>query len=320
VQYQRGGDQHDEQRGQRGRHPPVGRCAQQGQQQVPDPPRGAGRPGVRRVADLAADPGGAELVRGREQRHPVPGGHLVVAAGADHHVLVPGGQDRDRGQRAVQLPQAGAARGRGASGQEPLTVQRDLPGAGLQARLGDGRGGQARDVEHGHVDPGQGPADGGVGQLDDHPDVGSQLTGQQGRFQRLQVIFQDADHSGRAGQPRLGQHRSGPGAGLDVRDAPACELAGQGGIRVVVDDDGRDPGQVELLDDAQADAVQAAHDHVALPVRISAGHPGIIQVFYDADVSGAYAPDEDRRAAGWPLGAAARSNGWWFCQPGGRFG
>jgi hypothetical protein len=64
---------------------------------------------------------------------------------------------------------------------------------------------------------------------------------------------------------------------------------------VVVDDDGRDPGQVELLDDAQADAVQAAHDHVALPVRISAGHPAIIQVFYDPDVSGAYAPGEDPR-------------------------
>jgi hypothetical protein len=38
--------------------------------------------------------------------------------------------------------------------------------------------------------------------------------------------------------------------------------------------------------------VQAAHDHVALPVRVSARHQGIVRCLYDGDVSGAYAAGE----------------------------
>ena len=58
---------------------------------------------------------------------------------------------------------------------------------------------------------------------------------------------------------------------------------------VVVDDHGRHSGQVELLDDAQPDTVQAAHDHVPPPVRVSARHLGIVFSLDDRDVSGAYA-------------------------------
>ncbi len=117
----------------------------------------------------------------------------------------------------------------------------------------------------------------GLAELDDDPHVGAQLTGQQRRFQGQQVVVEGADDGGRAGQARVGQRGGRPGTGREVRDAPPGQLAGERRIRVVVDDHGGHAGQVELLDDTQADTAQAAHDHVPSPVRVAARHPGIIR-------------------------------------------
>jgi hypothetical protein len=286
-------DQHEQQGGQGRRHPPVGRRPHQRHDQEVDALRRAVRPGVSGIADLRAHSGRAEFLRRREQRHPVAFRHRVVPAGADDHVASAGGQDRHRGQRPVQVPQAGRPRRRRSRNEEPLTVEHDLLRARLEARFRDGRGRQSGHVQHRDLDLGQGPAHGRVGQLDDHAHVGAQLAGQQDRLQRVQVVLEDADERGRAGQPGLGQRRGRPGTARDQRNAPPGELPDQPHVRVVVHDHRRDAGEVQLLDDTQADTVQAAHDHVPAPVRVPARHPGIIKLVYDGDVSRAYAPHDD---------------------------
>ncbi|HEY4464466.1 MAG TPA: hypothetical protein VGN41_17500, partial [Streptosporangiaceae bacterium] len=161
-----------------------------------------------------------QFLRRREHRHPVAARDRVVPARADHDVAPAGGQDSHRGQRPVQLAQAGRPRRRRPGGEEPLTVQHDLLRTGLEAGFGDGRGGQSGHVQHRDLDLGQGPADGRVGQLHDHLQIGPLLAGEQDRLQRVQVVLEDADEGGRAGQPGFGQRRGGPGTARDQRDAP----------------------------------------------------------------------------------------------------
>ena len=214
-----------------------------------------------------------QFIVGPEQRDPVTRPDRVIPARADHHVAAVGRQHRDRGQGPVDLTEGARAGGHGPRGGEPLAGQPDLLDPGAHAGFRDRRGGQPGHVQHGHLDPGTGPADGRVAELDHHPHIGAQFPGQQGRLQRVQVILQRADDRRGAGQPGFGEDLRGPGTAGDVRHPPADEAADQPHVRIVVHDHRRDPGEVQLLNDPQANPVQPADDHVAVPARVFACHP-----------------------------------------------
>ena len=57
-----------------------------------------------------------------------------------------------------------------------------------------------------------------------------------------------------------------------MRHTPAGEDPGQAHVGVVVDDHRRDPGQAQLLHDAEPDAPKPADDHMPAPVPIRTRH------------------------------------------------
>jgi hypothetical protein len=137
-----------------------------------------------------------------------------------------------------------------------------------QAGLHDGRCGQGRHVKHGarpghlaHRRP-----DGRVGQLDHHPDVGSELADQQGGLQGLDLGALRTDDGPGVGQPGLLQDAGDPGAAHDEGDVPGLDDADQAGIGILVHHHHDHAGLVELLDHPQSDTLEAAHDDVTLPV------------------------------------------------------
>ena len=106
----------------------------------------------------------------------------------------------------------------------------------------------------------------------DHPHVLAELAGQQRRLQRVQVVMVHADDRGGPGQPGLREGLRGPRAAGDVRHSPAGKRPRQARIRVIVDDHRRDPGQAQLLDNAQADPPEPANDHMPAPVSVRSRH------------------------------------------------
>ena len=280
VQDRGGRDQHHDQRAQGGGHPAVRDRAQHRHRHVPGPPHRAERPGVRRVADLRADPGGAQFVRRREQRDPVPGGHEWSRPG-QIAASSPSAGSTATGASAPYSSRREARRGavvRAARKRSPSSGISWMPDC-RHASAMDGADSPATSSTDTSIFASARPT-AGVAELDDDPHVGAQLTGQQRRLQGHQVVVEGADDGGRAGQARVGQGGGRPGTGREVRDAPAGQLAGERRIRVVVDDHGGHAGQVELLDDTQADAAQAAHDDVALASPRSCPshghHPGLL--------------------------------------------
>jgi len=73
-------------------------------------------------------------------------------------------------------------------------------------------------------------------------------------------------------KPGLREGLRGPRAAGDVRHSPADERPRQARIRVIVDDHRRDPGQAQLLDNAQADPPEPANDHMPAPVSVRSRH------------------------------------------------
>ena len=137
-----------------------------------------------------------------------------------------------------------------------------------QASTNDGRG------QGGHVEDGapprhpfQGPGHGRVGQLDHDAGVGAQLPDAQGGLQGVYLVDLDADHGQGPGQAGLEQGVAEVGAATDVGDAPVLEDPGEARVGVVVDHDDRCAAEVELLDRAEPDALEAAHDHVVAQLR-----------------------------------------------------
>ena len=79
-------------------------------------------------------------------------------------------------------------------------------------------------------------------------------------------------HGGGGGQPGTRQGLRGPRAVGDMRHPPADEGPRQPRVRVIVDDHRRDPGQAQLLGNAQADPAQTADDDMPAPVRVRSRH------------------------------------------------
>jgi len=250
--------------------------------EMPDPPDRAGRchrSRTARVGGLAGHPGGlaaqaglTQFLRRADQRDLVPRRDLEVTAGADLHVAAVGRDDGDRRQRPVQLTEAARPRHDNPRRDKEFSGQPDLPRGRAQARLHDRRSRQPRGIQHRHPDLGQRPAHGRVSQLHDHPDIRPELTGQQRSFQRIQVVLLYADHRRGTGQAGLREVFRQPRAADDMRHAPAGQDRGQPHVRIVVDDHRRDPGQAQLLHDAQSDTAKSADDHMSAPVRINTRH------------------------------------------------
>ena len=131
--------------------------------------------------------GRLQLLGGAEHGDPVADVDLVVPARAGHRGRPVGRHHGDGGQGPEQGPEGGEAGHLHLGGHELGPAELDLVGVAAQAGLDDGRGGQGGHVEHG-AGPGDvadGRADGGVGQLDHHPDVRPPLADQQGGLQGL---------------------------------------------------------------------------------------------------------------------------------------
>ena len=78
------------------------------------------------------------------------------------------------------------------------------------------------------------------------------------------------------------------GVTSDVGDAPVVEGPPAPGIGIVIDDDDLCTAEGELLHGAQAHALEAADDHVALHVLgVQAIHQRMLSVRIDAEVAAA---------------------------------
>ena len=291
-QHDRGGDQHREQRAQRHRQPAVGGARERHGKvaHVGCPPAGAGR--VRcgrnhRPFGMIDDSSGTELSGRGDQSHLVPCLHLRIAARTHGHVAAGRGHDRDRGEGAVELAEAGRPRRGRPRREEQLTGQCDLLYAPAQAGLDHRWRGQVRHVQDRDADLPDRAAHRRVVELRHDAHVGAEPAGEQRGLQRAQVMVLGADHRDGAGQPGAHQDVLGSCAAGDQRHVPRAEHPGKRRIGVVVDDHGRNPGQHQLLDDTQADARQAANDDVPAPVRVRSPHQPSIPQHSRAWITGA---------------------------------
>ncbi len=147
---------------------------------------------------------------------------------------------------------------------EALAAELELVGRQAQTGLDEGRRGQGGHVEDaaraGH--PFQGPTHRRVGELHHEAHVGTGLAHPQGDLQGGQLVGLGADHRQGPVEAGLGEPVAEMGAAVDVGHAPALDDPGQAEVGVVVDDDHRHAGQVQLLDGAQPRSPQPAHDDV----------------------------------------------------------
>ena len=104
-----------------------------------------------------------------------------------------------------------------------------------------------------------------VVEMGDDPHVRPEIAYEQHRLQRPQVGRLGDHHGERPGDPRVEQRLAEMASTRQRRHAPASRQP-RGLPATVVEDDDPRTRQAELLDRAQADLVQAAHDHVADPL------------------------------------------------------
>jgi hypothetical protein len=88
----------------------------------------------------------------------------------------------------------------------------------------------------------------------------------------VDLVDLHADHGGGARRPGLLEAFATVRPAAHVRDAPVRQDAGEPGVGVVVDHHHLRPAEVELLDGAQPDALETAHNDVA---GHAVGHRGI---------------------------------------------
>ena len=217
--------------------------------------------------DLLIAPGEAEVVEllGRaDEVDGLVGGDHVVTPGADGDLGAVHTDDRHRRQIAEALPQGGVALGAHRGDDEAGAVDVDFVGGLLQAGF-DHRGRrEGRDIEDA---PGAGHAGdrtthGRVRQVDDDAHVRTQLVDDQRGFQGVQLVVLDADDRVGTVDARLPQGLWAAGTAGQAGHAPLQDETGGERVRPVVDDHDLHSGQMQLLDRAQADAVQPADDDV----------------------------------------------------------
>ena len=140
-----------------------------------------------------------------------------------------------------------------------------------QACFDEGRAGQGGDIEHAPLarDALEGTADGRIRHLGDDPHVGPDLPDAQRGFEGVYLLHLGVDHRRGMLQARIDERVAAEiRTALQMGNAPVLEDARRSGIRLGVNDDDRRATQVQLLDDTESDALQAAHDDVIAEVVI----------------------------------------------------
>ena len=105
-----------------------------------------------------------------------------------------------------------------------------------------------------------------VVEVGDHVHVGAKVANQQHRLERAQVGQLGAHHGGGTGDARLVQGIAQVSAARQMRDSPAAHDAHEPLVLLVIEHHHPRAREMQLLDRAQPDRVQPAHDHMTDPV------------------------------------------------------
>ncbi len=225
---------------------------------------------------LQFDAAELELVFGAQHRHAVARDHLMVPARALRHFGAVGRHDGHRSQVPEMAPESRVG---GHLVLAHLHLDHCEVHAGelyavfgaAQACLDEGRAGQGGDIEHAPLarDALEGTADGRVRHLGDDPHVGPDLPDAQCGLERVYLLHLGVDHRHGMLQARIHERVTAEiRTASQMGDTPVLENAGEADIRLRVDDDDRRATQVQLLDNTESDALQAAHDDVIAQVVI----------------------------------------------------